>query len=108
MLAALREQEPVAWLVEHDDFPAEVELFDELDHAPEIIGQEEARGWRFTPLYKAQPAIPEGFVLVPVEPTDEMIDAWFNTERGDQRDPTRFNAAFKAMVLAAQQEPPNA
>jgi hypothetical protein len=63
-LAALREQEPVAWLVEHDDFPAEVELFDELDHAPETIEKEEAMGWRLTPLYKAQPAIPEGWLKV--------------------------------------------
>jgi len=42
----------VAWIVEHDDYPTEVELINELDHAPEIIGQEEARGWRFTPLYR--------------------------------------------------------
>jgi hypothetical protein len=74
-LAALGKQEPVAWIVEHDDYPTEVELINELDHAPEIIGQEEAMGWRFTQLYTApQPAIPEGFALVPVEPTPEILD----------------------------------
>jgi hypothetical protein len=101
-LAALREHEPVAWIVEHDDYPTEVELINELDHAPEIIGQEEAKGWRFTPLYAApQPAIPEGFVLVPVEPTDEMIDAGADAINFYRVDVMR---AYTAMVLAAQQE----
>ena len=51
-LAALREQEPVAWLVEHDDYPKTVELPDET-HTPETIEKEEAMGWRLTPLYAA-------------------------------------------------------
>jgi len=58
-LAALHE--PVAWIVEHDDYPTEVELISEIDHAPEARKKDEAMGWRFTPLYAApQPAIPEG------------------------------------------------
>jgi hypothetical protein len=52
-LAALREQEPVAWIVEHDDYPTEVELHDQFDHTPEARKKDEAMGWRFTPLYKA-------------------------------------------------------
>ena len=48
-----REQEPVAWIVEHDDYPTEVELHDQFDHTPEARKKDEAMGWRFTPLYKA-------------------------------------------------------
>ena len=45
-----------------------------------------------TKLYTA-PTIPEGYVLVPVEPTDSMAEAWRN---GDG-----FNGRYKALLAAA-------
>jgi hypothetical protein len=104
-LAALREQEPVARLVEHDDFPVEVELCDELDYAPEIMEQEAAMGWRFTPLYTApQPAIPEGYVLVPVEPTAGMIEAGRESLiLGDfKKVKNNYERIYKAMLAAKE------
>lgn len=46
--------------------------------------------------------IPEGYVLVPVEPTEKMIDAWWDTHvDGETLDEVK---AYKAMIQAAQEE----
>jgi hypothetical protein len=45
---------------------------------------------------------PDGYVLVPVEPTEAMIDAWWDTHiDGETLDEAK---AYKAMVQAAQEE----
>jgi hypothetical protein len=53
------------------------------------------------PLY-THPAIPpEGMMLVPVEPTEEMIKAAFDTTRSEWSDPVRhFVSHYKAMLKA--------
>lgn len=60
----------------------------------------EARGdYHYTPLYAAPPApiVPSGWKLVPVEPTEEMIEA------GDQfmDGLSRLGEAYEAMIAAA-------
>ena len=46
--------------------------------------------------------VPEGYVLVPVEPTEKMIDAWWDTHvDGETLDEVK---AYKAMIQAAQEE----
>ena len=45
---------------------------------------------------------PDGYVLVPVEPTEAMIDAWWDTHiDGETLDEAK---AYKAMIQAAQEE----
>ena len=45
--------------------------------------------------------LPEGYVLVPVEPTEAMIDAWWDTHvDGDTLDEVK---AYKAMIQSAQE-----
>ena len=60
----------------------------------------------FDELAKAQ-AVPEGFVLVPKEPTPKMIDATWNydDEIQDMSHNTRNEFIYKAMIEA--QEPAN-
>lgn len=44
----------------------------------------------------------EGYVLVPIEPTEKMIDAWWDTHvDGETLDEVK---AYKAMIQAAQIE----
>ena len=46
--------------------------------------------------------LPEGYVLAPVEPTEKMIDAWWDTHvDGETLDEVK---AYKAMIQAAQEE----
>ena len=46
--------------------------------------------------------VPEGYVLVPVEPTEKMIDAWWDTHvDGETLDEVK---AYKAMIQAAQED----
>jgi hypothetical protein len=91
-LEPLWEQEPVAWLVEHDDYPAEVELVNEFDHTPEAIEKEEAMGWRLTPLYTApQPAIPVEWVQAIVESVAEFVEI----QQGGLNSPAVIGAAIR-------------
>lgn len=46
-----------------------------------------------------QPAVPEGYILVPVEPTDEMIDAGADAIDGYRVDVMR---AYEAMIDASR------
>ncbi|EEC1995076.1 hypothetical protein GJ042_17935 [Salmonella enterica] len=54
------------------------------------------------------PAIPEGYALVPVEPTDEMIAAAMNCEdvlfNSDESFCVQFGNIYEAMLAAAPQE----
>jgi hypothetical protein len=44
---------------------------------------------------------PDGYVLVPIEPTEKMIDAWWDTHvDGETLDEVK---AYKAMIQAAQE-----
>ena len=46
--------------------------------------------------------IPEGYVLVPVEPTEKMLDAFWNVVQvGNEARPSDI---YKAMIQAAQEE----
>lgn len=46
--------------------------------------------------------VPEGYVLVPVEPTEKMIDAFWNAvEVGNE---AKLIDVFTAMIQAAQEE----
>lgn len=61
-------------------------------------------GWSMWLSAKAQ-AIPEGFVLVPKEPTPKMIDATWNydDEIQDMSHNTRNEFIYKAMIEAQEQ-----
>lgn len=53
------------------------------------------------------PVIPEGYALVPVEPTDEMIEAAMNCEdvlfNSDESFCVQFGNIYEAMLAAAPQ-----
>ncbi|EFU0362969.1 hypothetical protein HU847_004669 [Salmonella enterica] len=65
------------------------------------------------PLYEAPPApaIPDGYALVPVEPTDEMIAAAMNCEdvlfNSDESFCVQFGNIYEAMLAAAPQQEGN-
>jgi len=50
----------------------------------------------------AQPSVPDGWKLVPLEPTDEMYKAWLDG-KGDQRN--YWDDVYKAMLAAAPTPP---
>jgi hypothetical protein len=52
-----------------------------------------------------QPAVPEGYVLVPVEPTEAMLRAWFSATRESSEGVGTlgyFRAAYQALLSAAK------
>ena len=53
------------------------------------------------PLYSA-PSVPEGYVLVPVEPTEKMIEAGYNAFLNSGW--IRTYEIYEAMIQAAQEE----
>lgn len=62
------EQEPTAWRVE-DDAGVLCHFFDK-----ELLNYYNKQPYRITPLYPHPAPILEGWQLVPVEPTEEMIN----------------------------------
>jgi hypothetical protein len=58
------------------------------------------------PLYASpQPVVPEGYVLVPVEPTEAMLMAWFSATRESSEGVGTFGyfrAAYKALLSAGK------
>ena len=65
--------------------------------------------WCKTPLWTGpQPAIPEGYVLVPVEPTEAMElageKAALSRENPRADWATHMGAVYRAMIAAAQKE----
>lgn len=50
----------------------------------------------------AAPVVPDGWKLVPIEPTEEMIAAWFDTKRVDPVETAveRFGPPYRAMLSA--------
>ena len=49
-------------------------------------------------------AVPDGYRLMPPEPTPEMIEAWFES-RYDQDPSENFAIGYDAMFLAATEQP---
>ena len=46
--------------------------------------------------------LPEGYVLVPVEPTEKIIDAFWKVVEEDKE--ARISNVYRAMIQAAQEE----
>lgn len=54
-----------------------------------------------TKLYTSAPTIPEGYVLVPVEPTPEMVEAGNDGFRNPDSRRHTVSSCYKAMLEAA-------
>ncbi|EGU7154248.1 hypothetical protein EEN59_14150 [Salmonella enterica] len=71
----------------------------------------EAWGVKYIPLSGNSPVTPDGYALVPVEPTDEMIAAAMNCEdvlfNSDESFCVQFGNIYEAMLLAAPQQEVN-
>lgn len=67
----------------------------------------------YEPVYAAPPApvVPDGYALVPVEPTDEMIEAAMNCEdvlfNSDESFCVQFGNIYEAMLAAASKPEAN-
>lgn len=72
----------------------------EFDNDGVPLGYEKAIAWSAWKTAKSQ--VPEGFVLVPKEPTWGMIDAGENACYGDDEEICKI--VYKAMIEAAQGE----
>ncbi|EDY0805746.1 DUF550 domain-containing protein [Salmonella enterica subsp. arizonae serovar 62:z4,z23:-] len=68
----------------------------------------ETWGVKYMPLTGNSPVTPDGYALVPVEPTDEMIAAAMNCEdvlfNSDESFCVQFGNIYEAMLLAAPQQ----
>lgn len=49
----------------------------------------------------------EGFVMVPVEPTPEMLNAFYDAEYQDDGGDSKFSQAYRAMIAAAPKGTPD-
>lgn len=99
LLAAIDAQQPVAWRYTADDGYSSFQV-----SAPSVLIRYRYKDW--TPLYAAPPApeqrscetatcaVPEGYAMVPVEPTEKMLE-----EGGMWTD---AYAIWEAMLAAAQ------
>lgn len=97
-LDALKSREPAAYY----DHKAECFMFPPKDGTPPF-----ARAWK--PLYtRPVPAIPDGYVLVPVEPTEEMLvfgqEEYVLGSKGAMEDCIEAGDIYKAMLAASQTE----
>jgi hypothetical protein len=92
--AALQSGEPVAWMS-----PNKQSL--------EFSRPDTVYGSHTIPLYASpQPVVPEGYVLVPVEPTEAMLMAWFSATRESSEGVGTlgyFRAAYKALLSAGKE-----
>ncbi|WP_027855586.1 hypothetical protein [Marinobacterium litorale] len=88
----MSELKPVAWLYEAVDESIRVTDYEQFA---------EMHGRDVTPLY----AIPEGYALVPVEPTDAMVDAALACADDESIPEDAFaQSAYRAMITAAQEQ----
>jgi hypothetical protein len=94
-IEALQSGEPVAWMS-----PNKQSL--------EFSRPDTVYGSHTIPLYASpQPVVPEGYVLVPVEPTEAMLMAWFSATRESSEGVGTlgyFRAAYKALLSAGKGE----
>ncbi|MHB9591448.1 hypothetical protein [Enterobacter mori] len=113
--------EPVAWLWSNRKHPREVTLV-----RPEDDDKAEAAqwsGWSYQALY-AFPPVPEGWIMVPLEPTEDMIvegfesepdesfsdaDVWetYDSLSGCQQAAHRAKLCWAAMIAAAPKPHPS-
>lgn len=98
-IEAAEKQEPVAWMGEYN-------INDIRDHYTVVMRHKtdfSSMPDRLRPLYTTpqQPAIPDGWQLVPVEPTSEMLAAALQAQLPE---PTGFVEIYKAMIAAAPKE----
>lgn len=95
VLNKLNEQEPVAWL--QTSVEDGVDTVIARTHKPDKFN---AEWWRFDPLYlHPAPSVPEGYVLVPIEPTVNQIVA--GQDSGSIENSKRIVRIYKAMLAAA-------
>lgn len=88
-IAEMEKCEPVAWIHRHKAYPTKVD-----DMAPGYYGS----AWSHEPLYThPAPAVPE-MVLVPKEPTEDMLDAVRSVEY------TGAYEAYANMIAAAPKD----
>ena len=101
-LAELKKQEPVAWCFVQNGF---THYTDDKRDWYDAVGVEEV-----TPLYAA-PVVQPDMVMVPMEPTEAMIDAAMNRykhvspeakARYTQMHRENFRCDYKAMIAAAE------
>ena len=112
---------PMAWLWSHRKHQSEVTLV-----RPEDDDKAEAAqwsGWSYLALY-ALPPVPDGWIMVPVEPTEDMIvqgfesepdesfsdaDVWeaYDSMSGCQQAAHRAKLCWAAMIAAAQKPHPS-
>ena len=83
-IEAAEKQEPVAWLNK------------KISYMSVLTKPDDGGGW-FPVFTTPQPAIPEGWQLVPVEPTEAMLDAGEMIDG----DGVTYVDLFKAMLAAA-------
>lgn len=109
--ATKAQAEPVAWAAKNAagwDFTSESRAMTN-DHINDALSTEEGRAlgpWELVPLYaapvaKEAPAVPEGWKLVPVEPTEAMRYAYEREAAVGRIDVP----AYRAMLAAAPQAP---
>lgn len=98
VLNKLNEQEPVAWL--QTSVEDGVDTVIARTHKPDKFN---AEWWRFDPLYlQPAPSVPEGYQLVPIEPTKAMMWALYGHWVGQL---THLDYGYyKAMLAAARSE----
>nr|DAV80998.1 MAG TPA: hypothetical protein [Caudoviricetes sp.] len=113
--------EPLAWLWSNRKHPREVTLVrPEDDHKAEAA---QWSGWSYQALY-AFPPVPDGWIMVPVEPTEDMIvqgfesdpdesfsdaDVWeaYDSMSGCQQAAHRAKLCWAAMIAAAPKPHPS-
>jgi len=68
----------------------------------EYVSSKSQMGWQ---MWQAAQAVPEGFVLVPMQPTPRMIDATWNCDEEIQNmsHNSRNEFIYKAMIEAQEQ-----
>lgn len=101
----MKDMKPVAWAVNCDLGSGIKGIFECRERAMDFCHS--VSKTHITPLY----ALPEGHVIVPVEPSEKMIEAWF-----DRLDKNGYNITgsdlsiidavqtYKDMLKAAQEE----
>lgn len=99
VLAVLRTQEPAAWLVTGSRVLMDVAMTS-AQAADRRISERGGDGSRKAPLYAApvppaESAVPDGWKLVPVEPTPEMVQAGWEEHEGS------VEGVYLAMLAAA-------
>ena len=109
LINGIGQGEPKAWMFKVWD-GRRLNEFAAIDYEPQ---KHDVYGWEVLkdkqPLYTQAPAIPEGWQLVPIEPTPEMIEAGRNAPMilaGNDEDdaPQDYINVYEAMLSAAPKQ----